>query len=151
MIRKARIDDARQIHGLLNQFSKTGSVLPRSLSEIYDNLRDFYIYFREEKGDPIATCAIHICWENLAEIRSLAVIKNFEKRGIASRLVNTCLSEASELGIRQVFVLTYVAEFFKKFGFKEVEKSILPHKIWTDCLKCSQFPDCDETAMIIDL
>jgi len=87
----------------------------------------------------------------MAEIRSLAVVKGYQGQKLGSRLVLACLEEARALGIRKVFVLTYVEGFFAKMGFKVVEKSTLPHKIWADCLRCSKYPDCDETAMILDL
>ena len=147
MIRKAWVLDVKNIHKLLSTFSDRGEILPRSLSEIYDNLRDYCIFCDEKQKTIIGTCAVHITWEDLAEIRSLAVKEEFTKRGIGRKLVERCIAEARELGIHRVFVLTYKREFFEKVGFHLVDKSSLPHKIWADCLKCVKFPDCDETAM----
>jgi len=151
-IRKAVISDVHSIHRILNYYAEKDLLLARSLSELYDHLRDYFILTDHEKSQIIrGVCGLGICWEDLAEIRSLAVDKDQQGRGLGSRLVEMCLQEAVSLGLKRVFVLTYVPEFFKKIGFKEVNKSILPHKIWADCLKCPKFPDCDETALTIDL
>jgi amino-acid N-acetyltransferase len=152
MIRKALIRDVKPIHGLLSYYADQGLLLPRSLSELYDHLRDHFVM--EERGSEnsiIGVSALGICWEDLAEIRSLAITQNAQGRGLGSQMVETCLQEARSLGLKRVFTLSYVPGFFSKLGFKEVEKSVLPHKIWGDCLKCPKFPDCDETAMMIDL
>jgi len=151
MIRKAWVLDVKNIHKLLGTFSDRGEILPRSLSEIYDNLRDYCLFCDEKQKTIIGTCAVHITWEDLAEIRSLAVKEEFTKRGIGRKLVEKCIAEARELGIHRVFVLTYKREFFEKMGFHLVDKSSLPHKIWADCLKCVKFPDCDETAMMKEI
>lgn len=152
MIRKALIRDVKPIHGLLGYYADQGLLLPRSLSELYDHLRDHFVI--EEKGSQnsiIGVSALGICWEDLAEIRSLAIAQDEQGKGLGSQMVETCLQEARSLGLKKVFTLSYVPGFFSKLGFKEVEKSVLPHKIWGDCLKCPKFPDCDETAMMIDL
>ena len=150
MIRRATIADAEQIQHLINQFADAGRLLQRSLSEIYDNLRDFHIY--EGKDHHIeGVCALHICWEDLAEIRSLAVATQERKKGIGMKLVEACLEEARQLGINRVFLLTYIPPYFEGAGFHVADKATLPHKIWADCIKCVKFPDCDETAMIINL
>lgn len=149
MIRKATICDVKAIQALINGYADAGQMLPRSLNELYENLRDFSI---SEQNDSIdGVCALHISWDGLAEIRSLAVRDDKAGRGIGSALVRRCLAEASELGAEKVFVLTYQADFFKKLGFKDVDKKELPHKIWTDCLNCVKFPDCDESALITTL
>ena len=149
MLRKAVIKEVRQIHNLLNYYAGKGLLLPRSLSELYEHLRDYYVIEDENNnGYIIAVCALGLCWEDLAEIRSLAVREEFQGKDLGSRMVETCIEEARTLGFSKVFTLTYVPDFFKKLGFKEVDKSTLPHKVWADCLKCPKFPDCDETAMI---
>jgi amino-acid N-acetyltransferase len=89
-------------------------------------------------------------WEDLAEVRSLAVRDDRMGRGVGTELVEACISEAIVLGITRVFALTYKPVFFEKLGFQRVDKSELPHKIWSDCLKCSKFPDCDEVALVAD-
>jgi len=149
MIRKARLEDVKEIQRLIKQYSARGDILPRSLSELYDQLRDFFVFLRNRKI--VGICALHICWDDLAEIRSLAVQEEARNRGIGAKLVKACLEESKGLGVKRVFALTYQPEFFGKLGFKEVDKTILPHKIWSDCLKCVKFPDCDETAMVKEL
>lgn len=149
MIRKARISDVKTIQALINEYSESGQMLPRTLNELYEHLRDFTVF--EENGALSGACALHISWDGLAEIRSLAVRKDRVKQGIGSKLVHQCLSEAASLGAGRVFVLTYRSGFFKKLGFREIDKKELPHKIWTDCLNCVKFPDCDESAMIITI
>ncbi len=149
-IRKAKIDDIRPIHGLLSHFAEKGLLLPRSLSDLYDHLRD-YAVIENPAGEIIAVSALHVCWENLAEVRSLAVREDFQGSGIGRSLVEYCISDAITLGIYRVFTLTYQPEFFKRLGFKAVDKSALPHKIWADCVKCPKFPECDETALLIEV
>jgi amino-acid N-acetyltransferase len=149
MIRKARIGDARAIQGLIEESASKGEMLHRSLSEIYDNIRDFYVF--QGNRSLLGTCAVHICWEDLAEIRSLTVLEEERRKGIGSKLVKACLEEAKQLGVLKVFALTYEPSFFQQFGFGIVDKAALPHKVWSDCLKCVKFPDCDEIALTLEL
>jgi len=149
VIRKARMSDAKAIQALIWEYAQRGDMLPRSLSSIYENLRDYFVYENEE-GEVIGSAAIHIMWEDLAEVRSLAVREGQMGRGIGTKLVEACISEAIVLGITRVFALTYRPDFFRRLGFREVDKSELPHKIWSDCLKCAKFPDCDEVALVAD-
>jgi len=150
-IRKAKISDVREIQKLIESSAKKGEMLSRSLSELYDNLRDYYVYQEEGQDRIIGTCAMHICWEDLAEIRSLVVREEYNRRGIGTKLIEACLSEAISLGLFRIFALTYKPKFFLKFGFKVVDKSALPHKIWADCLKCVKFPECDEIAVLLEV
>jgi amino-acid N-acetyltransferase len=149
MLRKARITDIKEIWKLLTFFAGRGDMLSRSLSELYESVRDFYI--SEEDGKLIGAAALHIVWEDLAEIRSVAVAEDAERRGIGTELVNACLDEARGLGLKRIFCLTYKPDFFVRFGFRLADKAELPHKVWGDCIKCVKFPDCDENAMILDL
>jgi len=149
MIRKARMSDVKVIHQLIAEYARKGDMLPRSLADIYENLRDYFV-FEEDDGELVGSAAIHIMWEDLAEVRSLAVREGKMRRGIGTQLVESCISEAIVLGIDRVFALTYKPEFFEKLGFHVVDKAELPQKIWTDCLKCSKFPDCDEVALVAD-
>lgn len=152
MIRKAIVKEVGEIHKLLGHYAGEGLLLPRPLSELYEHLRDFFVIEDSNRqGSIIAVCALGICWEDLAEIRSLAVVEVFQGKNFGIQLVERCLEEAISLGLRKVFTLTYIPGFFTKIGFKEVEKATLPHKIWADCLKCPKFPDCDETAMMKEL
>jgi amino-acid N-acetyltransferase len=148
-LRKARVSDVKEIHALVNALARSRQMLPRSLNDLYENLRDIFVY---EKGGEIGgTCSLHILWDNLAEIRSLAVKKDDRGAGIGTALVKKCMEEAKALGISRVFALTYNPDFFSKFGFREIDKSYLPQKIWGECIKCPHFPDCDEYAVIKEL
>ena len=150
MIRKAKIHDIHQIHSIITHFGELGLLLPRSLSDLYDHLRD-YAVFVNERDEVVGVTALHISWEDLAEIRSLAVLEQYQGKGIGRKLVEFAISEAVTLGIYKIFTLTYQPEFFKRMGFKVVDKKVLPHKVWSDCLKCPKFPDCDEVAMMLQL
>ena len=149
MIRKAGIQDIKQIQALINSFAKKDLMLPRSLNELYEGIRDFWVY--EVNKKILGCCALHISWEDLAEIKSLAVSKASQHKGVGRELVLTCLNEAKELGAKKIFVLTYNPGYFKKFGFKRVKNSCLPHKIWAECINCCKFPNCRETALLKNL
>lgn len=148
MIRKATIEDIKTIHGVLKYYGAKGELLARPLSRLYDHVRDFWVYVDPETSRIIGCCALQFCWEDLAEIRSLAVDENRQSEGIGNQLVETAFAEARQFKIKKLFTLTYKPEFFKKFGFIEIDRSELPLKIWADCIHCVKFPDCDETAML---
>ena len=144
-VEKARISDVPQIHKLINTFAGRGEMLARPLSELYENIRDFFVV---RKGKKIIGCAaLHVMWSDLAEIKSVAVDEELQKQGVGNQLVSACLDEAKGLGISTIFCLTYKPGFFGKFGLKEVDKMTLPQKVWTECYRCVKFPNCDETAM----
>lgn len=149
MIREAKIADAKRIQSLIRVWADEDRLLPRSLNDIYEKMRDFYVY--ETNGKIIGTISLHVVWEDLAEIRSLAVDKDHEKEGVGKSLVEKSLETARRLGVKEVFALTFVPEFFIKLGFHEIDKQNLPHKIWKDCLHCHKFPDCDENAVVLTL
>jgi len=149
MIRKAKLSDVKEIQRLVKVYSGRGEMLPRSLNELYDHLRDFFLFLQNRKI--VGICALHICWDDLGEIRSLAVTDEMRKKGIGVQLVKACLEESKSLGVKRVFALTYRPDFFERLGFKKVDKTVLPHKIWTDCLNCVKFPDCDEVAVVKEL
>jgi len=151
LVRKAVIADVVPIQEILNTFAAKGRLLPRSLSELYEHLRAYFVLEMEPGERVQGVCGLGICWKDLAEIESLAVAEVFQGKGLGRKLMDACLLEAATLGIDKVFTLTYVPEFFIKRGFYEVDKSCLPHKIWADCLKCPKFPDCDETALMLQL
>ena len=149
MIRKAQIGDVKDIQKLLTHYASRGDMLSRSLSELYESIRDFYVAVAD--GTLLGTAALHIVWDDLAEVRSVAVAEDSGHKGIGSRLVQACIAEAREIGLKRLFCLTYKPDFFARHGFRLVDKSELPHKVWGDCIKCVKFPDCDENAMILDL
>jgi amino-acid N-acetyltransferase len=146
MIRKAEIKDIVHIQNIINNFAKDGLMLARSLNELYENLRDFWVYELEKKV--VGCCALHISWKDFAEIKSLAVEKKFQKRGIGTALVEACIQEARQLGVKNIFVLTYIPQYFKQFDFKKIAHKKLPHKIWAECINCPKFPNCKEIALI---
>lgn len=148
MLRKAMVRDIKKIHALLQIYSKKGELLARPLSELYDHLRDFWVFQDEETGRIEGCCALQFCWDDLAEIRSLAVAEGYTGRGIGTLLVDRTIQEALVFKVPKLFTLTYRPSFFKKFNFNTIDKADLPIKIWSDCIMCVKFPECDETAMI---
>ena len=149
MVRKAKISEIVRIQKLINHYAEKDLMLPRSLSELYENLRDLFVY--EDDEFLLGCCALHVNWQDLAELKSLAVGESHKGKGIGRALVEAVLKEAKELKINKVFVLTYVPEFFKKYGFKEIAREELPHKVWNECINCPKFPDCQEVPMIKQL
>ncbi len=149
MIRKATVTDAKTIQKLVNSHADAGAMLSLSLHEIFDSLRDFSVY--ETGGDILAVCALHVCWDDLAEVRSLVVMEEHRRHDIGSQLIQYAETEARKLGIKRMFALTYTPEFFQKNGYTPIDKNELPHKIWADCVKCVHFPDCQETALAKNL
>ncbi len=146
---KAKITDVPQIHQLINYFADKGKMLPRPLSEIYENIRDYFVV---RQGEQVIACgALHVSWADLAEIKSLAVAEDSQNQGIGAQLVEACLDEAREIGIPTIFCLTYQPDFFEKFGFSQRDKMELPRKVWTECYRCPKFPNCDEVALICSL
>jgi len=143
---RAKISDATAIHKMVNHFADKGEMLPRALSDIYENIRDYFVVRDDEKVT--ACAALHVNWLDLAEIRSLAVDESKQKKGIGSLLIQACLDDAKSLDILTVFCLTYKPALFEKHGFHLVDKMELPRKVWTECYHCPKFPDCDEVALI---
>ena len=145
-IEKARISDVTQMHELINYFAGRGEMLARPLSEIYENIRDYFVV---RQGEQVIACAaLHVMWSDLAEIKSLAVAEGSQKQGIGDQLVLACLKEAKKLGIPTIFCLTYKPAFFERYGFSQLDKMELPHKVWGECYRCPKFPNCDEVALI---
>ena len=151
MIRKATIPDIKTVHELLQEYGKKEELLARPLSELYDHVRDFSLFLDDKQQTVLGCCALQFCWEDLAEIRSLAVHPDHIGKKIGSALTQAALSEARDFNIKKVFTLTYKPEFFKNFGFIEIDRTELPLKIWSDCIICVKFPDCDEIAMMKEI
>jgi amino-acid N-acetyltransferase len=148
-LRKAKIKDIKDIQKLINEFARREEMIPRSINELYENIRDFFVC--EDRGKVCGVCALHVLWEDLAEVRSLAVRREYQRMGMGRKLVKRCLADARAMGTRRAFVLTYQPDFFRKIGFTDIDKSDLPQKIWGDCIRCPKFPECDEHALIITL
>ncbi|MCM2286569.1 MAG: N-acetyltransferase [Desulfobacula sp.] len=148
MIRKAVLDDVTSIHALLQFYNIKGELLARPLSKLYDHLRDFWVYEDPQKRKVVGCCALQFCWENLAEIRSLAVDPEFTGQGIGKILTERTIQEAVYFKITDLFTLTYRPTFFEPFGFSVIDKNQLPIKVWSDCIGCVSFPNCNEIAML---
>ncbi|MHB9095915.1 MAG: N-acetyltransferase [Eubacteriales bacterium] len=149
LYRKARITDVETIHALITHYAKEGLMLARPRAMLYEFIRDFTV--AEENGKVIAAGALHILWEDLAEVRALAVAPEYTKKGVGRGLVQTFVREAWELSIPKVFSLTYQDVFFNKCGFSIVSKETLPHKVWKECIDCPKFPNCDESAVLLEI
>ena len=149
-IRKARMEDVHAMHRLLNGFADKRELLPRSISEVYENLQQFHV--AETKGRLMGTCALYVTWENLAEVKALAVEEKYQGQGVGKRLLDAVTQVARDLHIRRLFTLTIRTGFFEHFGFRHVSKDHLPHKVWTECVRCVYFPErCVEYAMVKDI
>jgi amino-acid N-acetyltransferase len=148
-VRRARMNDARAIHDLIEPYALSGEMLPRSMTQIYEQLRDFLVF--DDGRRILGVVALHFSWEGLAELRSLAVTPEAAGKGVGSRLVAAVLDEARAFDIRRVFTLTYRPTFFARFAFQQVEKEIFPQKIWKDCLHCRYSSDCKEIAMQVEV
>ncbi len=146
-IRKAYLSDAPKIKAILDEYANQRKLLARSLQYILENIRDFHL--AEINGEIIGTCALKISTIDLAEIKSLAVKESHIGTGVGACLIQEVLSEGKLLGVKEFFALTYVPEFFYKYGFIMIQKEDLPHKIWTECVHCPFFPNCNETAVIL--
>jgi len=145
----AEIHDARAIHDLVNLYAHRGDMLPRTMGEVYENLRDFYVVRDEQQF--YGCVALHIVWSDLAEIKSLAVAEDVQARGLGSLLVNAAVEEARKIGLERVFALTYRPAFFERLGFEQADVMTLPRKVWNECYRCPKFPSCNEIALVRDL
>ncbi|MHB8204479.1 MAG: N-acetyltransferase [Desulfomonilaceae bacterium] len=150
MIRKASLKDVKKIHALISEQAKGGHLLARAIADLYSQIRDFSVAIDDDTGEIIGCGALRVVWEDLAEVRSVAVQSQRQSKGVGRKLIETLIEESRELGIKKVFVLTYRVGLFSKMGFSLMDKSLLPHKIWADCVKCPKFPECDEVAMVME-
>ncbi len=148
-LRQAAVSDVPAIHKLIMFWANKRKMLPVSLSRLYEDVRDFFVF--ESRGEVVACAALHVVWEDIAEVRSVAVAQESRGHGVGRLLVDACKAEARRLGLPRVFCLTYSTKFFGALGFREVDKASLPHKIWADCINCPQFPDCSEVPMVCEL
>jgi amino-acid N-acetyltransferase len=148
-IRPAVVQDVKAMHALINHYAKEREMLPRSLNSIYENIQEYLVAM--EKDKLVGCCSLHVSWEDLAEVKSLAVELNARGKGLGSKLVKTCHKNALSLGVQKVFCLTYRPGFFEKLGYKQISRDELPHKVWGECINCPHFPDCGEVPLIIDL
>lgn len=148
-VRPASIQDVPEIHHLLELYAQQGNLLPRTMSELYRHLRDFFVV---ESADRVVACgALEIFTESLGEIRSLVVAEDQQGRGFGRLLVERILEEARLIGLSRLMALTYVPGFFHKLGFQTVSKDTLPEKVWGVCVKCYKYNQCDEIAVLREL
>jgi amino-acid N-acetyltransferase len=148
-IRPAKVSDVKGMHAIVEHYANNKEMLHRSLNAIYENIQEFVVLERESKV--IACGALHVSWEDLAEIKALAVGEEYKGQGIGTKIVEKLQENAKRLGIRKVFTLTFKPEFFKKLGYVEIPKEMLPHKIWSECVNCYLFPDCGEVPLLFSL
>ena len=149
-VRKAYMTDVDAIRRLVMTHAERQRMLPRSLRQIYDNLRNFYVGVNGQ-GEVVGCGALQVSWKDLAEVKAIAIRSDVQGKGLGRSLVETCLAEAAELKVPRVFVLSFVPEFFEKLGFHRIDKNDLPHKVWTECVDCPLFPECGETALAIEI
>jgi amino-acid N-acetyltransferase len=152
LVRKARLSDVNDMYRIINHYAESQLMLPKTQLQLYENLRDYSIVTEPSSSNLVLACgALHIYWENLAEIRALAVAPEMTRKGIGTVLVEKLLAEARELGIEQVFLFTYEPKFFGRFGFIQVEHRTMPLKVYNECFHCPKFNTCDELAMVLHL
>lgn len=148
--RKATFADVDEIHELIAGYAAKGIMLPKPHSTLYETLREFVVAEDVASKKIVGVGALHLTWNELAEVRSMAVHADFSRNGIGSAIVKKLLAEGRAVGVKKFFTLTYRPEFFKSLGFTLATKESLPHKIWKDCMDCPKFPNCDEIAMTLE-
>jgi len=144
-IRPALMSDVEGIHELIDEASRTTTVLPRTRDSICESLRDYAIALRS--GRIIGCAALHIWGVDLAEIRSVVVDPECRGQGIGAGMIEDLVRSARGLALVRLFVLTDEVRFFEKLGFGETERGTLPHKIWNECILCPKFEDCGEVSL----
>ena len=153
IVRRATLADVEEMHALINGFAAEGLMLAKSRSNLYQNIRDFFV--AEEvtgngRGTLVGCGALHVLWVDLGEIRSMAVDRRYQGGGVGRRIAEALLKEGALLRLPRVFALTYVKPFFERLGFAEEDKSVMPQKVWGECFDCPKFPNCDEVAVVKD-
>lgn len=146
-IRPARVSDVPAIHDLIKIFADRKLMIRRSLGELYESIREFFVA-TDDDGKLVGCAALHVFWDDLAELKCLAVAEGAQGHGVGRKLVDACWTASQELELTTVFTLTYVADFFEKCGYHRIEKTELPHKIWNECVRCPLFPNCTEIALV---
>ncbi len=147
--RKPTFADVDEIYNLIAGYAAQGVMLPKPHNVLYETLREFVVA-QDESKKIVGVGALHLTWNELAEVRSMAVHPDFSRQGIGSAIVKKLLEEGRAVGVKKFFTLTYRPEFFKSLGFELTTKESLPHKIWKECIECPKFPNCDEIAMTLE-
>ena len=149
--RQAKFSDVEEIYNLIAGYASQGIMLPKPHNVLYETIREFIVAEDISEKKIICTGALHLTWNELAEVRSMAVHPDYKRHGIGAEIVKKLLIEGHEVGVKKFFTLTYTPEFFQSLGFKTTTKESLPHKIWKECIECPKFPNCDEIAMILEV
>ena len=162
-IQKAQIRDVEEILELVNGFAASNLMLPRGPQYLFENIRDFVIASdrnvpvysmmgtREELHLIVACGSLHVLWEDIAEIRALAIHPDYQHLGLGSKLVAFMKKEAKKLGIKRLFTFTLTEDFFQTLGFRRQKRLELPPKVWGECTRCPKYFKCDEIGMVLDL
>ncbi len=146
---RARVGDVDAMHRIINAYADQDEMLHRSHAELYEHLRDYFVV---RVGDEVAGCvALHVLWKDLAELKALAVAPQWRSQGLGRMLAQAVLDDARTLGIDVVFALTYRPGFFETVGFRVVEMSQLPRKVWGECFRCPKFDDCHEIPVVFEI
>ncbi len=148
-IRPAKVQDVKQMHRIIEFYADNKEMLHRSLNSIYENIQEYVV--AEVKGKVIGCGALHVSWDNLAEVKALAVERSYARQGIGTKIVKTLEQNALGLGIFTTFALSFKPAFFQKMGYEVISREVLPQKIWSECINCHLFPDCGEVPLIKDL
>jgi len=163
VIQKAQIRDVEEILQLVNGFAASNLMLPRGPQYLYENIRDFVIasdpdvpvYSLTETKEVlnliVACGSLHVLWEDMAEIRALAIHPDYQHLGLGSKIVAYMKTEARLIGIHRLFTFTLTEDFFKTLGFHKIIRKDLPPKVWGECSRCPKYFQCDEVGMVLDL
>ena len=151
-IRKAMLADVGQMYQIINQYAEKQIMLPKTHLQLYEFLRDYSVAADTTTAGSILGCgALHFYWENLAEIRAVAVSSGNARKGVGTMIVEGLMAEARQYHVEQIFVFTYMPKFFSRFGFIQVEHGTMPLKVYNECFHCPKFNTCDELAMVLHL
>lgn len=149
LIQRAKLSDMPQVHKLITYFAEQDEMLHRPLSELYENVRDYYVI---KEGDEVIACgSLHIVWDDLAEVKAVAVREDYQAHGLGTLIVSRCIEEAREMGLATVFCLTIKPGYYERVGFVQSDVMTLPRKVWGECLRCPKFPSCNEIALVMHL
>jgi amino-acid N-acetyltransferase len=146
--RNAVLPDVEHIHAIIQPYAQKGTLLPRTLAELCENVRDFVVAESEENGKIIGCGALHLYGLHLAEIRSIAVDPATKGLGAGRKLVEALLDEAERHHVTCVCLFTRIPDFFGHMGFSTASRQELPDKIYKDCVHCPNLFACDEVAMV---
>ena len=162
-IQKAQIRDVEEIIELVNGFAARNLMLPRGPQYVYENIRDFVI--ASDRNVPVYSIAetreilhllvacgsLHVLWDDIGEIRALAIHPDYQHLGLGSKLIELMKEEARQLGLKHLFTFTLTEDFFKRLGFKRQGRDELPPKVWGECSRCPKYFKCDEIGMVLEI